>query len=219
MKLFPAAAVAALCLVLPGLASGENKLSPYPSPAEKSFVASVSDDLTTRFATEDDARAAGYIRFTDEDSSGAISFANRKWTSVDAAHPSQLWYSAGGRLIGADYSVLQADSPKPPSLFGVDPARWTAIGAHVHYGLAGPSGTTIYGATGEKTMAAAGSSVAHPSASALVAAGIAKNVKDVRFVFTFPAIWDLQVWVIPNPAGAFAENNPKIVPVHPSTSM
>jgi hypothetical protein len=218
MKMFPAALVAVLCLAVPGLASGENKPSPFPAPAEKEFVASVSDELTTRFATEDEARAAGYIRFTDEDSSGAISFANRKWTSVDAAHPSQLWYSAGGRLIGADYSVLQADSPKPPNLFGINPARWQTIEAHVHYGLAGPDGTTIYGGTGEKTMAAAGSSVAHPSAAALVTAGIAKSVKDVRFVFTFPAIWDLQVWVIPNPDGAFADNNPKIVPVHP-TSM
>jgi hypothetical protein len=34
----------------------------------------------------------------------------------------------------------------------------------------------------------------------------------VAFVFPFPALWDLQVWLIPNPLGAFAEHNPNVIP-------
>jgi hypothetical protein len=37
----------------------------------------------------------------------------------------------------------------------------------------------------------------------------------VRFVFTFPDIWDLSVWVLPNPKGAFADKNPDVIPVNP----
>ena len=36
---------------------------------------------------------------------------------------------------------------------------------------------------------------------------------DVTTIFEFPTIWDLIVWVKPNPSGAFAEKNPN---VHPS---
>ena len=52
----------------------------------------------------------------------------------------------------------------------------------------------------------------------LVAAGIAKSESDVKFVFEFPAIWDLTVWVLPNPSGAFADKNPNVKPVNPPKS-
>jgi hypothetical protein len=42
--------------------------------------------------------------------------------------------------------------------------------------------------------------------------GKAKNVADVKHVFLFPSIWDLIVWIKPNPAGAFADKNPDVVP-------
>ena len=35
---------------------------------------------------------------------------------------------------------------------------------------------------------------------------------DVKKVFVFPALWDLQVWVMQNPNGAFAEMNPLVKP-------
>ena len=51
--------------------------------------------------------------------------------------------------------------------------------------------------------------------------GIPKPAKaaDVAFVFSFPAIWDLQVWLVPNPLGAFAEHNPNVTPSAAAKSM
>ncbi len=42
--------------------------------------------------------------------------------------------------------------------------------------------------------------------------GIAKNVASVKRVFLFPSLWDLIVWVKPNPNGAFADKNPLVIP-------
>jgi hypothetical protein len=118
-----------------------------------------------------------------------------------------------GRLLGADYSVPHSDNP--PHLFGIDPARWQTFGEHIHYGLKAPGGTIVYGATSVKRLIAAGGDAAHPTPADLVKAGIAKSPSEVAFVFQFPAIWDLEVWVLPNPSGAFAAGNPNVKPVNP----
>jgi hypothetical protein len=190
-----------------------------PTASEVPFVAKISADLNARFATSAAAEKAGYLRYTDEDDTGAISYANRRWTSSDPAHPSQLWYDVRGRLLGADYSVLQANSPAPPHLFGIEPGRWFKLGKHVHYGLAGPSGTIVYGAVGAQQFVHAGQNPDHPTPASLVAAGVAKTPAEVRFVFLFPAIWDVTVWVIPNRDGAFAEANPAVTPARPPQRM
>jgi hypothetical protein len=205
---------AALALI-PTLAAAQAmapKLDGHPTDTEAAFVSTISADLLARFPTTASAMRAGYIRFTDEDNTGAISYANRMWNSADPKHPSQLWYDVNGNLIGADYSELYVDSSSAPNLWGVSPSRWEKGGAHVHYGLVGPNGTTIYGAIGSKGLAAVGATVATATTASLVAAGAAKKTSDVRFMFTFPAIWDLQVWLIPNPNGAFAEKNPNLKP-------
>jgi hypothetical protein len=31
-------------------------------------------------------------------------------------------------------------------------------------------------------------------------------------IFHFPSLWDLIVWVVPNPGGAFAWHNPNVKP-------
>jgi hypothetical protein len=106
-----------------------------------------------------------------------------------------------------------AASPERPVLWGVDPSRWRTIRAHVHYGLRGAGGATVYGGIGGQRLAGIeGASLDHPSPEMLVRAGVAKSVSDVRFVIAFPAVWDLQVWLIPNPNGAFADSNPDVVP-------
>lgn len=212
MKRILTALLAGALLSVPLTARADGP-SGTPTSAEAPFVKAVAADLGARFPTTADAERAGYIRYTDEDETGAINYANRVWTSVDEKHPSQLWYDAKGRLIGADFSVPL--SAAPPRLFGVEPTRWTTFHDHEHYGLAGPNGTTSYGATGAKKLAAAGGDPAHPTAQNLVAMGVAKAPGDVRFVFDFPAIWDLSLWVIPNTNGAFADKNPAVNPVHP----
>lgn len=186
-------------------------LSGMPLPSEAPFVNAMRADLMHRFPTASDAERAGYLRYTDADETGAISYANRKWTSTPTT-PSQLWYDKSGKLLGADFSVLQAASPRAPSLWGLDPRRWTRFPSHEHFGLAGPDGSTVYGAVGAARYAAAGGNPSAPTAAGLVAAGAAKSAADVRFVFNFPAIWDVTVWVVPNPAGAFADTNPNVRP-------
>ena len=206
------AATAATILIAPARSAFAADASGRPTAAEKPFVTAVSADLTARFATIDAARKAGFFRYTDEDDTGAISYANLKWTSADQKHPSQLWYDVEGRLIGCDFSVPYTEAP--PELFGLQASRWQKFGAHAHYGLVGPGGTTIYGYVTDKTLAKTGGSVEHPTPAMLVAAGVVKKASDVRFVFTFPAIWDVSMWVIPNSDGAFADKNPAVRPAN-----
>lgn len=62
--------------------------------------------IAARFSTVADAEKAGYFRFTNVDKSGAISYSNLNWQSIDQHHR-QLWYSPDGRLLGADYSIIE----------------------------------------------------------------------------------------------------------------
>ena len=213
---FALLAVLAFAMMAPALAQDATP-APPANAAEAAFVAKIQADLTKRFPTAAAAEHAGYLRFGDEDDTGSISYANREWTSADAAHPSQLWYDVNGRLLGADYSVPYGT--ERPNLFGMDPARWGEFHAHVHYGLVAPDGTLAFGATGGKKFTSTGGDLANPTPAQLVAAGIAKSPSDVKFVFAFPHIWDLEVWVLPNANGAFAELNPAVKPVHPMGEM
>ncbi len=197
--------------------------APPESATEVRFVAQVTNDLQHRFATTAQASAAGFFRYTDEDQTGAISWVNTNQWQSDPTRPSQLWYDVSGRLIGADFSVLQSSSPSRPALWGVSPSRWIDFSpAHVHFGIKTPSGVQ-FGAVGPKTMASVGGSVDRPTAADIYKfskmerwsrLGIPKpqSASDVAFVFSFPAIWDLQVWLVPNPLGAFAEHNPNVKP-------
>ncbi len=192
------------------LAGAQAKLPPQPQGAEVGFVSGIQRDLMARFPTAADAEKAGYFRFTNEDSTGAISYANLQWTSADPQHPSQLWYDVNGNLLGADFSQPYVEG-KPPQLWGVNPLRWVRFRPHVHWVIAGPGGTQTYGATSVAKFTAAQGSNSNPAA-AVVALGKAPNVAAVTHVFTFPAIWDLIVWVKPNPSGAFADANPLVKP-------
>lgn len=204
--------------------------APAESASEQQFVASVTADLQNRFSTTDKASAAGYFRYTNEDDTGAISWVNTKSWASDQTHPSQLWYDANGRLIGADFSVLQSTSAARPNVWGVSPSRFVDFSpAHVHFAIKTASGLA-YGGAGSKTVTKVGGSVDNPTASDVVKIsklsrwkrlGIPKpkSVSDVAFVFSFPAIWDLQVWLVPNPLGAFAEHNPNVKPTANAKSM
>ncbi|MEO6834978.1 MAG: hypothetical protein ABI231_03610 [Candidatus Tumulicola sp.] len=210
------AALAALALTftaaLAATPAPKATLSPVPQGSETAFVSSIQKDLTARFSTPQAAEKAGYFRYGNEDSDGAISYANLKWQSGNPQQPSQLWYDVHGNLLGADFSVLQGGSPAPPIVWGVNYRRWVSFREHVHYVLAGPNGTETYGATSAKKFAAAGGNVDDPQAATVVKMGFAKNVGEVKRVFLFPSIWDLIVWVKDNPNGAFAEKNPLVVP-------
>lgn len=199
-------------------AAMQQKLPDKPLPGETAFVQQVTKDLNARFATPADAQKAGYFRYNNEDETGAISYANLQWNSAaDPAHPqpSQLWYDVKGHLLGADFSVplTAANSAAAPNLWGLNPKRWFKFShAHVHYVLQGDK--NAYGhAVHAADFTKAGGSLENPTAAPLVKMGKVSNASQVSKVFTFPAQWDVEVWVTPNPLGAFAEKNPL---VHPS---
>jgi hypothetical protein len=76
--------------------------------------------------------------------------------------------------------------------------------------LTQPDGTQKYGGVGAKKFDAAGGDVDDPKPETLVKMGLATSAAQVAHVFLFPSIWDLIVWVKPNPAGAFADTNPTV---------
>ena len=183
-------------------------VSGQPTDSEAAFVKNIQSDLQSRFPTAADAEKVGYFRFNNVDKSGAISYANLNWQSTDERHPSQLWYSPDGRLLGADYSVLTSSSPERPMMWGIDPRRWIPLPAHVHYITVGDDGNLSYGhyVMAEK-FAAAGGDPDNPQPETLVKLGAVKSASAVKKTFFFPALWDVQVWVIKNPNGAFAALN------------
>ncbi|MDQ6931295.1 MAG: hypothetical protein M3126_11600 [Candidatus Eremiobacteraeota bacterium] len=189
------------------------KLSDKPvGAAETLFVRSMQADLMQRFPTAADAEKAGYVRYTNEDNTGAISYANFDWQSADAQHPSQLWYDVKGNLLGADFSVLHANNP--PHIWGINPARWSNFKhAHYHFIVKDPkTGALTYGSTNAKKIIAAGGTTANLDPAIVVKLGKATSATDVVKFFEFPALWDLTVWVKSNPNGAFAEKNPSVIP-------
>ncbi|MBV8198616.1 MAG: hypothetical protein JO263_10800 [Candidatus Eremiobacteraeota bacterium] len=185
-------------------------LDPHPQGLEVAFVSGIQSDLNSRFPSAADAMKAGYFRSGNEDKTGAISYVNLQWKSIDPQHPSQLWYDAKGRLLGADFSVLR-NSPTPPSIWGVDPRRWIKFPAHVHYILTGATGDS-YGYIMADKFAAAGGDLTNPKPETVVALGKAANAEQIVRIYLFPAIWDLIVWVKANPDGAFANKNPDVTP-------
>lgn len=183
------------------------------SASERQFVQSIQADLMKRFPTAQDAERAGYFRYTNPDDTGSMSYANLHWDSIDPQHPSQLWYDKSGKLMGADFSVPKTGKARP-NRFGVNPGRWYAFDDHVHYVLVNQK-------TGKRQydlyiMApkyrASGGNPQSPTAQELVAMHKAPSVSSVAHVFDMPAIWDLIVWVRPNPRGAFSYKNPAVKP-------
>ncbi len=206
---FGITAVAALAAPTPKPAP----LSPKPQASEVAFVTHIQQTLTATYSTPADAERAGYFRYSNEDNTGAISYANLHWTSNDWNHPSQLWYDVHGNLLGADFSRPYV-AGKPPTLWGVLPGRWIHIPEHVHYVLVGAHGVAGFEHGVEASaFTAAGGNLAKPLAATLVKMGKVTSASQIAKIFTFPNIWDLIVWVKQNPNGAFAEKNPL---VHPS---
>jgi hypothetical protein len=183
------------------------------SASERAFVSAIQNDFNKRFAHAADAEKAGYVRYTNPDDTGAISYANMQWTSTDIAHPSQLWYDKHGNLLGADFST-PATTAVRPKLFGVNPGRWYEFDDHIHWvakdPVNGKSSYDNYVMAGPFTKA--GGDVKHPSVSVLVKMGKVKKASSVTTIFDFPKVWDLIVWVRPNPKGAFAYKNPAVTP-------
>lgn len=190
--------------------------APAPSAAEAIFLARIMKNLPRLYPNPQAATSAGWIRYSREDRTGAISYVNTKyWDTTDPDHPAQLWYDVNGRLLGADFSIPQAESAAgPPNRFGIDPSRWFKLNAHVHYVQRNANGTIGYGKATSATRYAQANNgdYSHPTAAGLVAAGVVTDAATVPFVFLYPSIYDVTVWVVPNPLGRFADKNPAVTP-------
>ncbi|MGD0050332.1 MAG: hypothetical protein ABSD03_00725 [Vulcanimicrobiaceae bacterium] len=206
----------ALALVLAPLGARGAAPTPAPSPsdAEATFLVTIMRDLPRLYPTPAAAVAAGYVRYTNEDTTGAISYVNvADWDSPDVDHPAQLWYDVRGGLLGADYSVRQADAPNGPALFGIDPKRFFTIRAHVHYVTCNHATMhCTYGKAVGATRYATVGDPAHPTPEGLVKLGVVPDAASVTTVFLYQAIYDVTVWIVPNPLGQFADTNPAVTP-------
>ena len=103
----------ALAALVTALADKARPINGPTGAAENAFVAP-SPRIYVALPNRTDAKKAGYLRYTPEDETGAISYANLQWQSADIRHPSQLWYDKNGLLFGADYSISLAENPSRP---------------------------------------------------------------------------------------------------------
>jgi hypothetical protein len=182
--------------------------------AEQTFYQLASSTLAKLYPTPAAAEKGGWIRFNNEDRSGAISYVNPAYfDSPDAQHPQQLWYDVNGRLLGADFSQLVATHPNGPTLFGILPARFSKTPLHIHYVAKRADGTLDYGLfVRASDFTAAGLDPTKATAADLVKLGKVKSAADVAFVFSDLNNYDATIWLIPNPAGQFADTNPNVKP-------
>ncbi|HEX4014126.1 MAG TPA: hypothetical protein VHX17_09620 [Candidatus Cybelea sp.] len=197
------------------LADQQPTYTAKPDATESAWVSQMSAYLLAHYPTVADAEKAGYVRYTAPDETGAISYANKQWESKDYQHPSQLWYDKSGKLLGADYSVLLSTSPSRPNLWGINPGRWYQFNGHVHWVQRDPAtGDLKYDqwAWDGDFSSVPGADVNNPSPNTIVAMKKVANASDVVTIFHFPSLWDLIVWVVPNPLGAFAWHNPDVKP-------
>lgn len=182
--------------------------------AEQAFYKLASTTLMKRYPTPASAEKAGWFRFNNEDRTGAISYINPAYfNSPDAQHPQQLWYDVNGRLLGADFSQLVASQPNGPTLFGLLPARFGKVPLHIHWGRKLADGTIDYGLfVRASDFTAAGLDPLKATPADLVKLGKVKSAAEVAFVFSDLNNYDATMWLIPNPAGQFADKNPNVKP-------
>lgn len=217
-------------LALAPSAAGAQKSVPIAVPtqapltaAERRFYAVASATLPKLYPNPAAARKAGWFRFNNEDDTGAISYINPAYFNTpDARHPQELWYDVRGRLLGGDFSQTVAAAPHGPTLFGLSRKRFHHVPLHIHYGIKHADGSIEYGVfVAAKEFTAAGLDPLHPTAADLVKLGKVTSTGQVAFVFANLNNWDAEMWLIPNPAGQFADANPNVTPspeqaLHPS---
>lgn len=177
-----------------------------PSPAEQAFVDRVSTLLIQEYPTRSAAQAYGYTDLTGKiDSDNTYNLTDMDFSNVTLARPNFLWFDRKGNLAGTDYEFPKSAYPKPPAQFPVNASRWTSIDAHVHlaYTL---NGKTVYAEAPAKENL----QKAKLTSSDLKADGLLPDGATLKWAMYHPDVWDLALWVVPNPRGAFAEDNPLV---------
>jgi hypothetical protein len=179
------------------------------SDSEKAFVTSASSSLGQRYPTAATAKSGGYSPLEGAmDSDKTYNWTDFTFTDVTPDHPNFLWYDRNGNLVGVDWELPKSQYPAAPHLaaYPVQAARWVTIPEHVHFAYTS-GGKTSYGVA----KASAALRQSHITLQQLRASG-AKLPADATLVWAMyhPAVWDLAMWVVPNPNGPFAEMNPNV---------
>jgi hypothetical protein len=204
--------IASAFATFPSIARAQETQAPLTA-AEQTLVQSATTILQRTVPNPTAAETLGWFRFSNEDSTGAISYVNPSyWDSPDLSHPAQLWYDVYGHLIGADFMQLVSSAPNGPTLFGVAKERFGKRPLHVHYGLYRPDGSIRFGIAVRAAEYQKVGDPLHPTPAGLVKMGKASSTDQVAFVFPYMNAWDLGMWLVPNPKGAFADDNPNIKP-------
>lgn len=177
-----------------------------PSPSEQKFVSNASALLIAEFPTRAAAERAGYMALADKlDSDNTYDLSDMEFRDIPLARPNFLWFDRHGKLVGTDYEFPKSLYPKPPTVFPVDEARWTSIDEHVHlaYMLDGKIVFAEHPAKDNLRKAVI-------AVSDLRADGFLPDGATLRWAMYHPAAWDLAFWLVPNPNGAFADDDPLV---------
>ena len=192
-----------------GMPMSMSAMPPRPTNAEAAFIASVSSALRATVPTVSRALAAGYYRTTRLEPDGTIIYFNNSWQPT-RSRPNFLWYDKRDRLVGLDYQYLMRDYPRPPgrNVYPVAAVRWTTIQAHIHFAYRLPNGTIVR--RGYRWLA--GTAGGRVTATQLRAAKLLPPNATLLWTYAHPKSWDLGFWLVPNPNGAFADDNPNVRP-------
>ena len=197
----------ALSIALTGAAFAAT--NPPLTASEKAFVTKTSATLNQSYPTTASAKSAGFRLL--EGSIGddnTYDWTNMSFTGVTPDHPNFLWYDRHGHLAGADWEFPTSGKAPAPQLaaFPVTAARWVKIPEHVHYAYT-VDGKMKYGVAHATPALRTGTITADE-----LRANGARLPKDAKLNWAMyhPAVWDLAMWTVPNPKGAFADKNPNV---------
>jgi hypothetical protein len=171
------------------------------------FLDGVRGPLLARLGTAALAQAHGYVQMTNLRPDGTVIYFDRTFGDVEPLHPNFLWFDRHDRLVGMDYEFPVNAWHQPPgkNLFPVRRSRWTIVPAHVHVAYRVGGVTTL--AEGEMQPNLLGDNVADDT---LVRDGLIPADAHLLWFSYQPRCWDLGLWLIPNPLGAFADYNPNV---------
>ena len=199
----------------PALADSNPSIAGKPDAEEAAFVRSIQADLGQRFPTAVSAERAGYLRYTNEDDTGSISYGEPSVAVARRASPEPALVrrarSAARRRLLRFEDQRDAAAPVGNSTGPLERIRRARA---LRRDRSRDRRASIRQVTSCRRHSSKRAAIfERRPAATLVKLGLVKRTRDVSTIFLFPTIWDLIVWVKPNPSGAFADKNPLVSPI------
>lgn len=176
--------------------------SQTPGP-ESRFVNHASSVLLSHYPTTAQAVAHGYVKMRELDKDNTTIYTNFQYRNVSTGRPNFLWYDRSGKLVGVDYEFSVSIWRDPPiARYPAARSRWVIIPEHVHFAYTFHGKTVRHGRPALANLKRGTITLAELQADTLVPHGAT-----LLWASYHPKSWDLGFWVVPNPAGPFAEKN------------